>query len=165
MRNRRSTLKTLAGGSALLPVLGQHQHEASSGGKLPPYTAKVFSAAELALLGELTGIIIPRTDTPGAADAGVPLLMDGTASRNTGFAAAWKKALGWLAAQSDKGEALVKRISQEKGTEGARVFKLLKDSTIDHYYATQAGLQKELGWNANTYLSEFKGCTHPEHQA
>ena len=39
------------------------------------------------------------------------------------------------------------------------------DSTIDHYYATREGLQQELGWNANTYLTEFKGCTHEEHKA
>ena len=39
------------------------------------------------------------------------------------------------------------------------------DSTIDHYYATREGLQQELGWNANTYLTEFQGCTHEEHKA
>lgn len=165
MRNRRSTLKTLAGGSALLPILGQHQHAPSPSGKLPPYTAKVFTTAELSLLARLTEIIIPKTDTPGAAEAGVPLLMDGTAGRNAGFAANWKKALAWFAAQPGDPAALIARISAEKGTEGARWFKLLKDSTVDHYYATREGLQQELGWNANTYLAEWKGCTHPEHQA
>ena len=60
--------------------------------------------------------------------------------------------------------ALLERLNRESGTEGARWFRLLKDTTIDQYYGTREGLQKELGWDANTYLPEFKGCTHPEHQ-
>lgn len=165
MPDRRKTLQTLAATAVALPILGQHQHEASTTGKLPPYQAKIFSADDLALMAALTGIIIPATDTPGAAEAGVPLLIDGSASRNEGLAQAWKNALAWFRTQGSDHAATIARIAKEQGTEGARVFKLLKDTTIDHYYATQIGLQKELGWNANTYLAEFKGCTHPEHQA
>jgi hypothetical protein len=43
-------------------------------------------------------------------------------------------------------------------------FRVLKDATIDAYYSTRDGLQQELGWNANTYLPEWKGCTHEEHR-
>ncbi len=42
-------------------------------------------------------------------------------------------------------------------------FKLLKDMTVDYYYSTEAGLVTELGYKGNTYLSDFPGCTHPEH--
>ena len=35
-----------------------------------------------------------------------------------------------------------------------------KDLTIDHYYATEVGLVKELGYQGNTYLAEFPGCEH-----
>jgi len=174
MPSRRKTLQAmattaLASTAVTLPVLGQqngeHRHETPLSAKIPPYQAKVFTAAELALLATLTEIIIPATDTPGAAQAGVALLLDGSCSRNAALAAVWKKALGWFAAQGQDHAATVARIAGERGTEGARYFKLLKDTTIDHYYATREGLQQELGWNANTYLSEFKGCTHPEHQA
>jgi hypothetical protein len=41
---------------------------------------------------------------------------------------------------------------------------LIKDLTIDGYYSSLEGLVGELGWKGNTYLPEFKGCTHPEHQ-
>ena len=43
-------------------------------------------------------------------------------------------------------------------------FRLVKGMTVDGYYTSQEGLAGELGWHGNTFLSEFKGCTHPEHQ-
>ena len=49
-------------------------------------------------------------------------------------------------------------------SDAGRFFRLLKDLTIDGYYSSRAGLVEELGWHGNTFLSEFKGCTHPEHQ-
>jgi hypothetical protein len=51
-------------------------------------------------------------------------------------------------------------MSTDLSTEDGKAFTLLKDLTIDAYYRTKAGLMQELGWNANTYLPEFKGCTH-----
>ena len=54
-------------------------------------------------------------------------------------------------------------ISAEKSALG-RFFKLAKDLTIEGYYTSKPGLTVELGGNANTFLPEFKGCTHPEHQ-
>jgi hypothetical protein len=165
MPGRRKTLQTLAAGAVTLPILGQHEHSAPPlSAKIPPYQAKVFSLEDLRLMSALTDIIIPPTDTPGAAAAGVSLLIDGSASRNPALGKAWKEALAWFRSQGEDHAATIARTSREQGTEGARHFKLLKDTTIDHYYATRAGLQQELGWNANTYLAEFQGCTHKEHQ-
>ncbi|HXA50874.1 MAG TPA: gluconate 2-dehydrogenase subunit 3 family protein, partial [Candidatus Acidoferrum sp.] len=42
--------------------------------------------------------------------------------------------------------------------------RMIKGLTIDGYYSSKEGLSQELGWHGNTYLTEFKGCTHPEHQ-
>ena len=61
--------------------------------------------------------------------------------------------------------ALLKAFSQEQGTSRAAFFKTMKDQTIDGYYGSKEGLTQELGWNANTFLKEFPGCTHPEHKA
>ena len=47
---------------------------------------------------------------------------------------------------------------------GEAFFKMLKDMTIDAYYSTRDGLERELGWKGLTPMHEFKGCTHPEHQ-
>ena len=39
-------------------------------------------------------------------------------------------------------------------------FETLKNLTIDAYYSTEVGLVQELGYQGNTYLAEFPGCTH-----
>jgi hypothetical protein len=50
-------------------------------------------------------------------------------------------------------------------SDGARFFFLLKDMTLDAYYASREGLVVELGYQGNTHLTRFEGCTHPDHQA
>ena len=81
MQNRREILKIMGAGAAAFPILGQEHaaHEAAT--VASKYVAKVFDAPQLKLLAELTDRIIPRTETPGAADAGVPLLIDRVANR------------------------------------------------------------------------------------
>jgi hypothetical protein len=167
MNDRRTALKILASGAIAFPILAQEHgaHEVATAAV--KYTAKVFDAQQLSLLAELTDRIIPRTDTPGAADAGVPLLIDRIASHSPEGAAKWKELLSWFAAQGgtpDARLAVLKTISMESETDGANYFAVLKEVTIDQYYSTKEGLQQELGWNGNTYLPEFVGCTHPEHQ-
>ncbi len=167
MKNRRTALKIIGAGVAAFPILGQEHaaHEAAT--VASKYTAKVFDGPQLKLLAELTDRIIPRTDTPGAADAGVPLLIDRLAHRSAGVAKEWKELLAFFASEGKTPEArlaVLTRISTERGTPGAAYFKTLKNATIDTYYSTKEGLQTELGWAGNTYLKEFPGCTHPEHQ-
>jgi hypothetical protein len=168
MKDRRTALKILASGAAAFPIIAQdHGAHHAATTTAAKYTAQIFGPSELELLTELTDRIIPRTETPGASDAGVPLLIDRIASNSAGVAARWKELLAWFAAEGNTAEArlaVLKRVSTESDTAGAKHFKLLKDVTIDRYYATKAGLEQELGWHGNTYLSEFVGCTHPEHQ-
>ena len=167
MQDRRTVLKIIGGSAAAFPILGQEHAAHEAAAVASKYTAKVFDGSQLQLLAELTDRIIPRTDTPGAADAGVPLLIDRVANRTPESVKQWKEMLAWFASQGKTPEdrlAALKSISTESGTAGARYFKMLKDTTIDQYYSTKEGLQQELGWNGNAYLAEFKGCTHPEHQ-
>lgn len=168
---RRDTLRALATLTVLPATAQTHSHHQAQANGTPAVTAsgpKFFSPDEIRKLAAWTDLIIPRTDTPGAADAGVPMLMDFYATRNASRGKQWKEMLGWLETQASEAAAraaLLDRISKETGTPGARYFQLLKDTTIDFYYSTREGLQQELGWNANTFLAEFKGCTHPEHQS
>ena len=154
-------LAGLTGGAAAIalpPVLGQ---------PAPSSAKTTLTQQEFALLSELTDRIIPRTNTPGAVDAGVPGIVDAGLAANPQRRERWKAALAWFASQGATPEArlqVLTRASAETDTEGARHFELLKGETIDIYYSTLEGLKTELGWNANTFLSEFKGCTHPEHQ-
>jgi hypothetical protein len=162
MPSRRSALGVLTGAATLLPVLGQNSTPAADTPK------PVLSKRELELLSELVGRIIPKTGTPGAVEAGVPAIIDSTLKGNVAKTKAWKETLAWFAANGANPEArlqLLERISREKGTAGSAHFERLKGETIDVYYSTQEGLKQELGWNANTFLTEFKGCTHPEHQS
>ena len=178
MPKRRDTLKALAT-LTVLPNLSSsasaqtHSHHEQSNGAASkdiaaaPAGPRFFAAAEIRQLAAWTDLIIPRTDTPGAAEAGVPMLLDFYSHRTPARGKQWRETLAWLESQAPKPEnrlPLLERISREKDTPGARHFQLLKDTTIDLYYSTREGLQQELGWNANTFLAEFKGCTHPEHQ-
>jgi len=112
---------------------------------------KFLTAAEFAELAKLVDAIVPRTDTPGASDALAHALIDERCAANAEF-----------------GSRIRATISSLKGLPGgwdrSEHFRTLKDATIDAYYSTREGLQRELGWNANTYLPEWKGCTHEEHR-
>jgi hypothetical protein len=102
------------------------------------------------MVSGLADLIIPRTTTPGAADAGVHRIIDSVVSKAPPLQKQWRQGLAWANAEAKR--------------EGAESFAKLAGSTIDAYYSTREGLVTELGWNANTFLPEFKGCTHKEHQ-
>jgi hypothetical protein len=56
-------------------------------------------------------------------------------------------------------------MSLQPDSPSGKFFAMVKDMTVDAYYKTEAGLKTELGWHGNTFLPEFVGCDHPEHQA
>jgi hypothetical protein len=45
-----------------------------------------------------------------------------------------------------------------------RFFVRLKNMTVDAYYTSEIGIQKDLRYSGNQYVLKFEGCTHPEHQ-
>lgn len=157
---RRHVLQT----AALLPVLNaqQHNHEKPSA-KAKPYRAKWLAPAEMKLLAEVCDLIIPRTDTPGASDARVQEYIDFTLQADRTKQAQLRDCLKWLAKAADR-QALLTDASEKLDSKEGRYFTLLKDLTIEAYYQSREGLSQELAWHGNTYLPEFKGCTHPEHQ-
>jgi len=173
MNSRRDALKALiVAAAASQAVSAQHEHGAADLVKLTK-TAKpvAFSAEELALTAALVDLIIPRSDTPGALDAGVPIILDAVAAKNAAFKKQWLAGLQWLnqgrtfrSLTQEQQVAILTPVSMETTSAGGKFFKLAKDSTIDAYYSTREGLITELGWHGNTFLKEFKGCTHPEHQ-
>ncbi len=170
-RTRREALKVVAASLPVLPVLGQqqHDHEAAAEKKdapAGPYTPQALTGTEFSLLGLLVDDIIPRTDTPGAADAGAHIAIDKQCARSARVKRQIVEGLRRLEASGYKTVGQSGRIAiltpLSEGND--RFFRTVKDLVVEAYYSSKEGLQQELGWNANTYLPEFKGCTHPEHQ-
>jgi hypothetical protein len=139
---------------------------------LAPAQTIILTATELAVLTPLVDAIIPRTDTPGASDAGVPAAIDRRLAGSPPAAEQFRAGLRALdAAAETKFGASFGALTVAQRTEllQARLedpfFRTVKGMTVDAYYTSKEGLAGELGWHGNTYLPEFKGCTHPEHQS
>ena len=154
---RREALITIAGASAASTALAAGD-----------YAPKVFTPNDFELLTALAETIIPETDTPGAAKAGVPQMLDEDAQDSNRLKAQLEEALKrfrkdkFLELDEAGRIALMTRYMNDKGKRGA-AFKTIKDVTLDRYYTSEAGLVEELGYQGQTYLSSFPGCTHPEH--
>lgn len=191
--SRREALKGLAVGASL-PILGQrvlandhHDHDHSKHGA-PGTQAKAaaapkfFNAEQLALVATISEHIIPTDDhSPGALAAEVPQFIDlmiSEASAETkklwtdGLAAVEKMSqekngAAYNKATKEQQIALLTVISKNEmkpTTLEERFFRAIKGMTIDGYYTSKIGIHQELQYKGNTYLKEFKGCTHPEHQ-
>lgn len=162
---RREALVTIAAtGVAAAQTQTPHEHpghDETAGGKPASGKPKVLNAAEFETLGELVDMIIPRTDTPGAKDAGAHLIIDGMLAGQRTRAAVFRKGLAPFV-QLDNAKRL-ERLTALHASKDA-FFVSLKEMTIDAYYSTREGLVTELGWSGYTALAEFEGCTHPEHQ-
>ncbi len=193
--SRRAALKGLAVGlGTSLPVLNtnvlardhdhQHQgHKATTPAKKAASAPKFFSAAQLSLIGTISELIIPTDDhSPGALAAEVPQFIDLMISESPaetkklwtdGLAAVdamsqSKNGAAFEKASKDQQIALLTAISKNEAkpaTLEEKFFKAIKNMTIDGYYTSEIGIKQELQYKGNTYLKEFKGCTHPEHQS
>jgi gluconate 2-dehydrogenase gamma chain len=82
-------------------LYGQHVHVTLA--QTPatgPYTATFFTPTEYATLARLTDVIIPPTNTPGAAAAGVPEYIDRVVSLNAEHQPLVRAGLAWLERQA-----------------------------------------------------------------
>ncbi len=159
-----------------------HTAPAAQGAATRPAAPKFFNASQMALISTLSELIIPTDDhSPGAIAAEVPAFIDLMVSESPaetkklwtdGLAAVEKMSgdrnqQGFNAATPAQQVALLTEISRNEmkpQTLEERFFKTLKSLTIDGYYTSKIGIHQELKYKGNTYLKEFKGCTHPEHQ-
>ena len=136
-----------------------------------PYVPKALTGSQFKLLSTLVDMIIPTTDTPGAAAVGVDRLIDEDIAGDIkpqpkhvllqGLSRLDESGFGDLV-EADRVK-LLQEYSEASGERG-EFFQTLKGLTVDYYYSTEVGLTDELGYQGNTYLREFPGCTHEEHQ-
>ena len=169
-------------------VLGQQGHshngneQAAKGVEKKPEPPKFFSAEQLTLIATISELIIPADDhSPGAIAAEVPAFVDLMVSESPAEAKKlWTDGLAAMDTMSQnkfqttfgkaspaQQTALLTEISKNERspqTLEERFFRAIKNLTIDGYYTSKIGIHQELQYKGNTYLKEFVGCTHPEHQ-
>lgn len=164
MSTRRDLLQI---GAALTAtsLTAQEHHAPDNEIAVAKKVARFFRPAEMELLAKLVDHIIPRSDTAGAADANVHYYIDWLAHTDSKRGGRLRKDLAWIVRQKfETADQVVLLTNWSKASgEPRRIFQNIKDLTVDGYYGTREGLHVELGWNANTFVREFKGCTHEEH--
>jgi gluconate 2-dehydrogenase gamma chain len=161
-----------------------HHHAAASTAAQDntPYKLKFFTEAENRTVIEMSERIIPADEhSPGAKEARVSEYIDTVLNESPkSIQQAWRSGIAAVDAKSrgmfDKSFAdatveqqiqlLTELSKRELGpqTEEEKFFRTIKSSTIDGYYTSKIGIHDELHYKGNTYLKEFVGCTHPEHQ-
>jgi len=190
---RREAIKSIGAGAgvvATLPVLGVAQdHSAHGHARRPAQESaaaqplKFFTEDEIKTVAEMSERIIPADDSsPGAKAAGVSQYIDLIVSESNditkqtwrdGLAAINKMSrdragVAFASATVEQQTELLKEISKNERspqTVEERFFRTIKNATVDGYYTSEIGIHKELRYKGNSYLKEFTGCTHPEHQS
>ena len=181
-----ATLPVL-GSAAAADEQAKHDHmqhaAASARTDAKPDPLKFFTEDENKALIEMSERIIPADDhSPGAKAARVSEYIDLIVSVSPdevkkswrdGLAAVNKKSrdmFGKEFAAASEGDQIkllteISRNERSPQTAEERFFRTVKSATIDGYYTSKIGIHDELKYKGNTYLKEFVGCTHPEHQS
>jgi hypothetical protein len=147
--------------SALFPSTAAAQHCAAA---MPesPYKLRFFTPEEHAKLGALMELIIPAdAHSPGARDARTADFADWMVSHSSAaIQKDWRAGLAQLDAAG-----LVEAAAHELNprSDRDRFFVRLKNMTIDGYYTSKIGIDRDLGYKGNQYLTRYDGCNHPEH--
>lgn len=151
---RRELLAQFISLTALAPVAaGQHCAVERIG---TPYTLRFFTPAEHKALAELMELIIPTDDhSPGAREARTADFADWMVFHSSvETQKVWREGLRTLTPESLPAAAAREDV----------FFLRLKLMTVDGYYTSEIGIEKDLGYRGNQYLTKYEGCTHPEHQ-
>jgi hypothetical protein len=193
-REAIKTIGVGAGAIVALPVLSatsaaqeaahDHAHHAVQAATgTQPQPLRFFTEEENRTVIEMTERIIPADDSsPGAKAAKVNEYIDLIVSESPdptrqtwreGLAAVNKMSRDKFGktfpdASADQQVELLKEISKKEKspqTVEEKFFRTIKYATVDGYYTSEIGIHKELHYKGNTYLKEFTGCTHPEHQS
>ncbi|OLE48073.1 MAG: hypothetical protein AUG46_04585 [Acidobacteria bacterium 13_1_20CM_3_58_11] len=151
-----------------------------------PYAPQFFKPGEFKTVELLTEMIIPTDDKPGAKEARVASYIDFVVFSAREFEPSlqreWMDALAFLDRESQRqfGKAFRMASTAERvdlltdmslperdpgaRQEGYRFFQLVKNMTVEAFYTSRIGLIDVLDFQGMNYMSEFPGCTHPEHQ-
>jgi gluconate 2-dehydrogenase gamma chain len=189
MTSRREALKIIGavGVTCAFPfsaneLYGQHVHPPGHGAEqeaqpAAPFAPRFFTQMQMPVIARLTDLIIPPTDTPGAAAAGVPEYIDLVVNEDPKLQKIFHEGLPALDKMSESRFAtstflqlteaqqveILTSLSESKAGGDAGFFTAIKSLTADGYYTSRIGLLQELGYNGNTYLAAFPASSIPEH--
>lgn len=177
-----AALPVLSGTSAAQEAAHDHARHALQAAAAQPQPLRFFTEEENRTVIEMSEQIIPADDTsPGARAAKVNEYIDLIVSESPDpTKQTWREGLAAINKMSrerfskpfpdagvDQQIELLKEISKnEKSpqTVEEKFFRTIKYATVDGYYTSEIGIHKELHYKGNSFLKEFTGCTHPEHQ-
>lgn len=190
--NRREAVRSIALGGAgvgMVPAWVSRLGELAERRAAAPFVAQssssanVFTVAQHDTVVTLAELIIPRTDTAGATDAGVvffiaTILGDAEPAESAEFL----QGLAWIDARSqqqfgadfnaagqDQQIALLTGIVTPGGAAdnaaGEAFFQAIKRLTVTGYYTSEVGMREELGDPGTVYFADDPGCEHPEHKS
>jgi hypothetical protein len=148
------------------------------------YRPQALTRAEYDLLDALSETLLPKDKTgPGAHDAHVAYYIDVVLKHAaTAKAQSWRNGLAgvealaqqrfhrsFTACSGTQAEELMAELAKDESaprTELDHFFVEFKKTAIDAFYASALIQREHLGYNGNTAVMEFAGCTHPdfEHQ-
>jgi gluconate 2-dehydrogenase gamma chain len=151
-----------------------------------PYAPQFFKPEEFRTVELLTEMIIPTDDKPGAKEAQVANYIDfvvfAAAENKPEMQKEWVSGLAMLdqlsqekyhrpfrdASATDREGLLMEMSLPEHDPKashpGFAFYRLVKVITVEGFYTSRVGLIDVLEFQGRTAISEFPGCTHPEHQ-
>jgi gluconate 2-dehydrogenase gamma chain len=150
------------------------------------YQPQFFTAPEFAMLDQLTELILPRDESPGAREAGVAEFIDFMAAADAELQWPFRYGLDWINARAralhgaefqalsaEQQTALLRPFALRdrdavvsKDADGQRFFALLRRYTAMGYYTSHIGME-ELSYPGLKFYSESPACPHqgdPEHK-
>ena len=144
----RNALLLVGAGVTANPAAALAKTAARKAAKAPRF----FTSAQMAVLSELADIIIPRTDTPGAKDAGVPQAFDalmhnwGSAQHQAQYRSVVDEFGGARLMKLKPADriALVAKMDADKIAAWDPAYFGFKELVMTLYYLSEAGATKEL---------------------
>jgi gluconate 2-dehydrogenase gamma chain len=163
-----------------------NDHSKSAGAQVRPaaYNPQFFTPDEYEVVDQLTEIIIPKDESPGAREAGVSEFIDFMAASDQTIQQQFRNGLNWLNAQSQKinntdfarlpaeqQQVVLRSVAYREhylpGEEiGQQFFSLLRRYTVMGYYTSRIGLE-ELDFPGLRMYLQSPACPHkddPEHR-
>jgi gluconate 2-dehydrogenase gamma chain len=169
-----------------LVALSGMKHDMTDSQPSAPYVPQFFKPEEFRTVEILTELIIPTDDTPGAKEAQVANYIDfvvfSAAEFKPSLQREWIAGLDILEHEShtqfgkafreishvDRTTLLTLISAPERDPQehhdGFAFFTVLKDMTVEGFYTSKIGLIDVLDFQGMNFMSDFPGCTHPEHQ-